>query len=52
MKNMKQFTLIKRCRHCNSAMLVNAKTGLCWFCKKREKVSGEIEYLRIAQEAI
>ena len=52
MKKTKQFILIKRCRHCNSAMLVDAKTGLCWFCKKREKALGEIEYLRIAQEAI
>lgn len=41
-----------RCRRCNSGILINEKTGLCWFCKIREGRIFEIKYIRIAREAI
>lgn len=50
MKKRNQFIPTKRCRRCNSGMLVDAKTRLCWFCKKREQVSFEVEYMRVAQQ--
>ena len=51
MKKINEFIPVKRCRHCNSGMFIDAKTRLCWFCEKREEVSFEIKYLRVAQEA-
>lgn len=52
MKNTNQFTIVKKCRKCNSTQQVDVKTGLCWFCKKREEVSFEVEYIKVAHETI
>lgn len=41
-----------RCRKCNSGILVNVKTGLCWLCKIREERVFEVRYIRIVREAI
>lgn len=41
-----------RCRKCNSGILVNGKTGLCWLCKVREERIFEVGYIRIEREAI
>lgn len=50
MKDKKQIITIKRCSRCNSAILIDADTGLCWLCKKRAELSFELVYIQVAKE--